>query len=264
MALTDKQRELRKGHFTGSEANILMAGDPYKVMDLYKMHIGDPTYIEPDFSEVWPVRLGEVTEALNLEFAALKYGPVTRQGEVVCGLGSLDWTAATLDGWLEKHKCPIEAKCVNGRSALDDVIARYQPQLHWQMMVTKAKECALSVIIGGNEPIVEFVPINRQYARELWQRATAFWLCVKSKTPPVELPAVPPPPMAVKEYDKSADVDWCGTADRWLQAYGAAQTAKEAEKYLKSLVPLDAKICYGHGIVIVRNRAGALSLREAK
>src|SRR5215469_6734426 len=168
MALTDKQRAQRRGKFTGTGARTLMEGDPYKINDLYLMHIEDPRYVEPDFTDNWPVRLGEVTEMLNLEWAAKKYGPVTRCGEVVVGGGSLDWTAATLDGWLSKRSCPIEAKCVNGRSLMDDIIARYQPQCHWQMMVTHAKECALSVIIGGAEPIVEFLPFDRKYAREIW------------------------------------------------------------------------------------------------
>ena len=264
MALTDKQRELRKGHFTGSEANILMNGDPYKINDLYLMHTGDPRYVEPDFTDVWPVRLGEATEALNLEFAAKKYGPVTRVGEVVVGPGSLDWTAATLDGWLTSRGCPIEAKCVNGRSVLDDVIARYQPQMHWQMMTTKAKECCLSVIIGGNEPIQEFVPLDRKYARELWARASAFWLCVKSRTPPVELPAVLPPPLAIREYDMTERDEWRMQAERWMQYEGAVTSARDAEKTLKAMVPADAKLCTGHGVVIVRNRAGALSLRREK
>jgi predicted phage-related endonuclease len=207
--------------------------------------------------------MGEITEPLNLEWAERKYGKISRRGEVVIGMGSLDWTCTTLDGWIDARPCPLECK-FTVRSSLDDIIARYQPQLHWQMMTTKSKECALSVIIGGNEPIVEFVPINRQYARELWQRATAFWLCVKSKTPPVELPAVPPPPLAVREYDMAASDEWKRQADRWQQAFGAAQIAKEADRALKALVPPDAKLCYGHGVAIVRNRAGALSLRQAQ
>jgi len=263
--LTPEQKNLRQNKFTGSQANILMGGDPYKINDLWLMHTNDPRYIEPDFSDNWPVQLGECTEQLNLEWASMKYGPVTRRGEVVVGAASLDWTAATLDGWLEQRNCPIEAKCVNGRSVLDDIISRYQPQLHWQMMVCKAKECALSVIIGGNEPIVEFIPLDRKYARELWARAAAFWLCVRSKTPPVELPAAPPPPvLATREYDMTDNGVWKDHAYRWLQAYGAAQTAKEAERIIKQNVPDDAKICIGHGIVVTRNRAGALSLREAK
>jgi len=265
MALTEKQKELRRGHFTGSECNILMAGDPYKVNDLWLMHTGDPRYVEADFSEVWPVQRGIATEELNLRWAAMRHGPISRKGEVVVGVGSLDWTAATLDGWLDQRKCPIEAKDVNGRSVLDEVISRYQPQLHWQMMVTKAKECAISVIIGGAEPVVEFVPYDRQYGRELWARAAAFWLCVRSRVPPVELPAAPTPPVnAIKEYDMANSAEWKAQAERWMQAYGAAQIAKEADKALKALVPADAKLCYGHGITIIRNRAGALSLREAK
>jgi predicted phage-related endonuclease len=264
MALTDKQRELRKGKFSGTDANAVMSGDLYRINDVYLKHTNDPRYVEPDFTENWPVRMGEITEPLNLEWAERKYGKVSRRGEVVVGMGSLDWTCTTLDGWIDARPCPLECKFTM-RSTVDEIIARYQPQMHWQMMTTKAKECALSVIIGGNEPIVEFVPLNRQYARELWQRATAFWLCVKSRTPPVELPAaVPPPPLAVKEYDMGDSDAWKTQAQRWLQAYGAAQTAKEAEKALKSLVPADAKICIGHGCIVVRNRAGALALREAR
>jgi predicted phage-related endonuclease len=261
MALTDKQRELRKGKFTGTDANAIMSGDPYKVMDVYLKHTNDPRYVEADFSEVWPVRMVEITEPLNLEWAERKYGKISRRGEVVVGMGSLDWTCTTLDGWIDARPCPLECKFTM-RSTMDEIVARYQPQCHWQMMTTKSKECALSVIIGGNEPIVEFVPINRQYARELWQRATAFWLCVKSKTPPVELPAVPPPPLAVREYDMADNEVWKSYAPRWLQAVGAVQTATEAAKQIKSVVPPDAKLCYGHGVTVVRNRAGAMSLRE--
>ena len=264
MALTKEQLALRKGKMTGSQANILMRGDPYEITDLWKMHIGDPSYVEVDFTDNWPVRLGELTETLNLEWASRKYGPVTRQGEVVVGVGSLAWTAATLDGWLHARSCPIEAKCVNGRNTIDDVIPRYLPQITWQMMVTKTTECALSVIVGGAEPVIEFVPLNRQYARALWMRAQAFWTCVKTKTPPVELPAaMEPPPIPTREYDMTSNETWQRNAQTWIQAYGAAQTAKECEKALKAIVPPDAKLASGHGVIIVRNRTGAMSLREA-
>ena len=262
-ALSKEARETRKGKFTASNANIIMGNDPYKIMDLYKEHIGDPTWIAPDFTENWAVQQGITLEELNLDWAELKYGPVVQRGKVVIGVGSLDWTAATLDGWLEARKCPIEAKCVNGRNSVDDVIPRYLPQITWQMMVTKTTECALSVIIGGAEPVIEFVPLNRQYSRALWMRAQAFWKCVQTKTPPVELPAaIEPPPIPTREYDMTGNETWQRNAQTWVQAYGAAQTAKECEKALKAIVPLDAKLASGHGVIIVRNRAGAMSLRK--
>jgi hypothetical protein len=136
--------------------------------------------------------------------------------------------------------------------------------MHWQMMTTKAKQCALSVIIGGNEPIIEFVSLNRQYARELWARASAFWLCVKSRTVPHELPAVPPPPPATKDYIMEGNEEWKAQAQRWVQAYGAAQIAKEADRAIKALVPPDAKTAAGHGIMVSRNRAGAMTVRELR
>jgi hypothetical protein len=55
---------------------------------------------------------------------------------------------------------------------------------------------------------------------------------------------------------------WRQQAERWMQYEGAVSSARDAEKALKAMVPLDAKLCYGCGVTILRNRAGALSLRR--
>jgi hypothetical protein len=260
--LTAEQHRLREGKLTASQVAALMSGDADKILNLWKLHIGDPSYVDPDLSEVWPVRLGETTETLNLEWYARKHGAISRVGEVVTG--NPDWMACTLDAWDTKRGCPVECKHVGGREPLETIIARYAPQTTWQMMVTKAEECALSVIMGANEPIVEYLPLDSAYAAELMKRSEQFMACVESLTPPVFLPAVTAPVVAAKIYPMDGNAEWKALAERWVQSYGAAQIAKEVETKLKALVPADAAKATGCGITITRNRAGSLALREDK
>ena len=262
MALTAEQHRLRQDKLTASQVAALMTGDAEKILNLWKLHVGDPSYVEPDLSGVWPVRLGEATEALNLEWYSRKYGAISRVGEVVTG--NPDWMACTLDAWDTQRGCPVEGKHVGGREPLEIITARYAPQTTWQMMVTKAKECALSVIMGANEPIVEYLPFDAAYGAELMKRAEQFMACVESLTPPVSLPAVAAPVVAAKIYDMQGNNVWGNYAAAWLGSKEAAQKNKDAEKELKLLVPADGAKAMGHGVTISRNRAGSLALREDK
>src|SRR5262249_19570958 len=149
-----------------------------------------------DLSDVWPVRLGNISEKLNLEWYERKvydYGSVvTRMGHVVVH-PEQEYFAATLDGWDTILRCPIECKHCGGREPLEVIIDRYQPQMQWQMYVTGAQQCALSVILGANEPVVEYIDRDEEYIKEMVTRAAAFLLCVKTQTPPVALDPVPAP-----------------------------------------------------------------------
>jgi hypothetical protein len=259
--LTPEQLKAREGKITGSQMNIIMSGNQDRILNLWRELVGDPRYEPEDLSKVWPIRLGEATEALNLAWYELKYNhTLIRKGMVVVD----GWKAVTLDAWDAKDDIPVEAKCVNSRVSMDDVIARYAPQTHWQMIVTGAKKCALSVIIGGAEPIVEIIPYNADYADSLVARARVFLDHVENLIPPCEIPKIEPPPLPVKEYDMSHSLEWESAASGWVQSYGAAQIAKEQEQKLKSLVPEDARKCWGHGVIVTRNRAGSMSLRELR
>lgn len=237
-----------------------MTGDAEKIINLWREMVGDPNYIEEDLSDVWPVQLGNATEALQIEWYARKRGLVSRIGEVV--IGSLPWMAATLDAWDLTRDCPIECKHVGGFEPSEVIVARYAPQTTWQMLVTGAKECALSVIMGAKEPTVDYLPLDKRYADELMKRAEQFMACVRSLTPPVPLPAVASPVIPRKIYPMDGNADWKAQADRWIQSHGAAEIAKEAEKALKAMVPADAVKCAGNGVTISLDRAGRLSLRK--
>jgi hypothetical protein len=216
-----------------------------------------------DLSHIWPVRLGEATEQLNLDWYEMKNGvTLTRRGEVVVH-PTFPWAAVTLDGWDGALNCPIEVKHTGGREPLEVIIERYWPQMGWQMFVTNSTQCGLSVIMGASEPIVEYVERDNEYIGEMVARGRQFMGFVERREPPVVLPAVPAPIDATKIYDMTGNNTWSSSAADWLENIDAAGICKDAEKILKSIVPEDAKKCHGHQIQITRDRAGRLSLRKA-
>lgn len=261
MSLSVEQLKARKGKLTASRVSVLMKGDAEGIMNLWREMTGDPTFELEDLSHVWPVQLGSATEELNLNWFEMKNSPVSRRGDVVVH-AKYPWAAATLDGWIDDLKCPIEAKHVGGREPLEIIVERYQPQMQWQMEVTGATECALSVIMGASEPIVEFIPLDEEYVAEMVNRGKQFMNCVAQRKPPVVLPAVAAPIDASKVYDMEGNNAWADSALTWLDTKEEADECKDAEKILKSLVPEDAKKCHGHYIQITRDRAGRLSLRK--
>jgi hypothetical protein len=259
--LTKTQIEARDGKLTASRVACLMTGDESEILSLWREMIGDPAFVPEDLSGVWPVQLGSHTESLNLDWFERKNGVLLkRRGEVV--MHKNGWAACTLDGWFEQRSCPVECKHVGGREPLETIIARYMPQMHWQMIVTGAKECALSVIMGANEPVVEYVPFDKDYAAELWSRAGRFMECVRSLTAPVSVAPVAAPVKAEKSYDFSTNNHWCSEAVTFIGNRTAAKDFAAAEKALKSLVPSDAIRVTGGGIECRRDRANRLSIKE--
>ena len=138
--------------------------------------------------------------------------------------------------------------------------------MQWQMFVTYAQQCALSVIMGASEPVVEYIERDNDYIAEMFKRAKRFMVCVHARLPPVTLPAVPPPLPhdQMIEVDMSADATWNKAAGVWLQTWQAKKSAEEAEKMIKHLVAANVRKAWGAGIRCTRDKAGRLSLREDK
>src|SRR5215831_17802243 len=262
MALTPVQLAAREGRMTASRVACLMTGDAVALLNLWRELVGDPKFVPDDLSNNWAVRLGEVTESLQLDWWERKRNPVSRRGFVV--EHDNGWAACTLDGWSDVDCCPIECKHVGGFEKLETIISRYQPQMHWQMFVTGAAQCALSVIAGAAEPVVEFIPLDVAYSHELVQRAENFMDCVWALRPPVAVAPVAPPVKAERIYDFARNNQWCAEAATWVLHHKNAKDFVAAEKALKALVPADAARVVGGGIECKRNRAGSLSLKECE
>lgn len=261
--LTAEQLEKRRGKLTGSRVACLMTGDMEGQQRLWQAMIDPENYVEDDLSDVWAVQLGIASEPLHLRWFGRKHGEVTRCGEFVDG--PQDWMGATLDGWSTQHQCPIEVKHCGGREPFDTVLERYQPQLHWQMLCANTERAALSVIMGADEPRVEFIDRDIWYASLLMERAEHFMReHVWAFKPPVPLAPVAAPVLPSKVYDMAGSNLWCSAAGDWLKTCDAAKIAREAERELKGLVPEDATLCHGHGVRIARAKNGNLSLRKDK
>lgn len=258
MSLTAEQIAARAGKLTASRVAVLMKGDREGILRLYREMIGEEQ--EENLDDVWAVQLGSATEKLNLDWYERKNGPLSRRGEVVTH-PNYSWAAATIDGYDTTLKCCVECKHVGGREPLEVIIDRYQPQMQWQMACTGAKQCALSVIMGANEPIVEYIERNDAYISIMIERGEYFMMCVDLRKPPVTLDPVAPPIEPTKVINMTGNAIWAKAAGNWIQSHGAAATCKEAEKVLKSIMPAEAVRAFGNGVRISRDRAGRLSLR---
>lgn len=259
--LTAEQLRQRDGKLTASRVAVLMNGDEQGILDLWRYMVGDPSYEEPDLSNVWAVRLGQWTEPLALDWYARRTGrKLTRRGDVVISRLA-NWAAATLDAWDDELGCPVECKHVGGYEGREKVIERYQPQCHWQMLCTNARQVMLSIIEGAKEPVIEPIEFDANYADELWHRAEVFMQCVRDLTPPIALAAVTAPEKAAKVYSMQGNNSWAIEAGTWLEKRVAAKAFQRAEADLKEMVPSDAARCHGHGIEVKRDRAGRLSIK---
>jgi hypothetical protein len=243
-----------------------MVGDAEKIMDLWREMTGDPTYQPEDLSGVWPVRMGEATEALNLEWYGRKTGrTVTRMGEVVVAREA-PWAAATLDGFDPVMSAVIECKCVGGFEPRERIVERYQPQCHWAMICTGTRKTFLSIIEAGREPVIEEIAFDGAYAMELWRRAEMFMKCVADLIPPAvfEPVATPVPPERWRTVSMDGNNAWASNASDWLEHRGAAKQFDIAAKELRALVEADVGKATGHGVTCKRDRAGRLSISATR
>ena len=263
MALTKEQLAAREGRLTASGVGVLVGADTAKIYDLWRQLTGDPKWVAPDLSQVWPVRLGEATEQLHIDWLAGKHGEVSRRGEVVFH-PSLDWAACTLDGWLVQRGCPVEVKHVGGFESRETIVQRYYPQMTWQMLCCETGECMFSVIEGAREPIQEIINFNEDYAVELLERAHAFMRHVWNLSEPVELPPVGAMAvLAIKEYDYRTHNLFCDLAGQYLETKGQASIHERAKKRIKEIIPADAQKVFGGGIEVSRDRSGRLNIKGA-
>lgn len=260
--LSPSQQKARAGKLTASRISVLMTGNAEGIHRLWRqMALDEP---EPDLNHIWAIRLGEATENLNLCWAERKLGEQIIDRGVFVQHPSFEWAGSTIDGMLRETERLIEAKHVGGREPLETIIDRYQPQLQWQMECAgwKPNECALSVIFGANEPVIEWIQRDDEYAAEMVRRGQQFMQHVRNRSPPVEMPPVPPPVVPVKRYDMAGNNAWSANAATWITTRQAAKDNAAADKELKALVPADAKECSGYGLTAKRDRAGRISLRS--
>lgn len=259
MKLSDEEQARRDGRMTASRVAPLMTGNQEQILMLYRVMIKEIP--EEDLSKNFQVQLGILTEDLNLDwYEMVQQRGIRRRDFVVAPARS--WAAATLDGWDTELRCPIECKHVGGHEPLEIIINRYQPQMQWQIYCTGADQCALSTIMGTRDPVVDFVPRADAYIETMIERADYFMQCVALRRPPVELTEVPPPIDPTAIVNMTGSNSWAMAADQWITNKKAAQDFEDAKTVIKSLIVPEAKLVYGHGIRVTRDRALRLHIKK--
>lgn len=266
LGLTKDQIAFRKNAIGGSDANKIMSGDSDKILRLWQEKRGE---VEPeDLSGVLPVQMGSFTEPLNAFWFEKQTGlTVVCRGEERLSF-EYPWMSATLDGMTFDGGNVLtvwEAKHVSAFAKEAEIVARYMPQLHHNMIVTGADKAVLSVFYGTLKWVAHWVDFDPIYAESLLAAEEDFWDCVKAGRQPVAGPVVAAPvaPDKMRVVDMAGKNSWASFAADWLANKAGAAKFEKSVKELKELIEPDVREASGHGIVAVRNAAGSISIKKA-
>ena len=257
--LTEEQKLFRMGGLGGSDANIIMGGDDEKLLNLWLEKRGDREH--EDLSDVLIVQMGNWTEPYNRAWFEKKTGrKVTDAGDQrIC----LDYPfmLCTLDGMTDNGKTLWEAKHVMGFTKANEVVAKYAPQLHHNMIVTGTKMSTLSVFFGNHAWESFDVPYDDAFGQELIEAEKNFWDCVQNGVEPVVVSGKYAGPIE-RKVDFEGNNMWANFASEFIFNMDAAGRYDKAKDGLKKLVPADAVEAKGHGIIATRAKNGALTIKK--
>ena len=261
--LTPEQLEFRRKFIGGSDANIIMSGNPEMITKLWREKRGES---EPeDLSDVMPVAIGSATEAVNVEFFERRTGrKVTCRGAERLSL-YCKWGACTLDGLTDNEETVFEAKTVSAFSNSEEILKRYYPQLTHNMLVCGLQKAVLSVIYGNGHKFEKYeVKLDPVYADELFAAEEVFWEAVQFGDPPV--PFDPPAPQVdIKRIvDMTGNNEWASAASDWLENFEASKKFDKARSEIKALLEPDAAVTFGHNVVAKRSKTGVVTIRRIK
>jgi hypothetical protein len=261
LGLSPEEVASRRAGIGGSDASIIVSGDPERVHALWEVKRG----LRPaeDLSDVLPVMLGCWTEPFNRQW----FEKIT--GQSVDHIGSTlicqrhSWRRCTLDGLVRESGAVFEAKHTNAFGKPEDVLERYMPQLQHNMAVAQCDKAVLSVLFGNHKFEIIEVGADWLYQVELLEAEQAFWKSViNGSAPSAPSPPPTPKPIGVREVCLQGSNTWAAAAADWLTQREAAQSHARACATLKSLVEDDVARAFGHGIEAKRSKSGAISIRE--
>ena len=269
LGLSAEQLALRKDAIGGSDANIIMGGDEKKLLRLWREKRGEAG--PEDLSDILAVQMGSFTEPFNAAWFEKNTGyRVIGSGKLVKH-PTIQHMRATLDGEVvndfgmdsEMELGIFEAKHCGTRSTDAEIFARYVPQLTHNCLCAGFERAFLSAFKGNGDWVMFEYELDLAYAQRLTEAEAAFWDCVRTGTPPCPVEPEPTPkPVGVVEYDMATSNAWTSFAGEYLETKLAADRHAAAKDELKALVPVDASKCFGHGIIIKRDKRGALRFTE--
>lgn len=258
MALTKEQKEFRNKLVGGSDTNVIMSGDADRILKLWRVKRGEEQ--DDDLSDVLPVQMGTFTEPFNGEWFTKQTGrKITNQGEQRRS-EEYSFMGCTLDGITDDGETIWEAKHVSAFAKDEEVLDKYLPQLHHNMIVCGLEKAVLSVFFGNHKWEKFEVHRDAIYSAILIGAVEKFWGCVESGEPPVAV-KVSAPVDAVRRVDMTGNNEWASYARQFSDNAKYHKLYEDAAKALKGLVEADVSEAYGYGINIKRDKRGALRIK---
>lgn len=258
MALTDEQKAFRSKCIGGSDANVIMSGDSDKILKLWRVKRGEDQ--DDNLDDILPVQMGSFTEPLNERWFTKNTGRVitNQQEQRLCK--EYPFMGSTLDGLTDDGQTVLEMKHVSAFAKDDEVLDKYMPQLHHNMIVCDVEKAVLSVFFGNHK--WEKFEVNKDpiYAAILVGAVEKFWNCVKSGEPPVSI-SVSSPVAVVRRVDMSGNNQWASLSIQLKENTKQHKLYEDAAKGLKGLVGDDVMEAFGYGISVKRDKRGALRLK---
>ena len=257
--LTEEQKLFRKLGIGGSDANIIMGGDDLKIINLWREKRGEKE--SDDLSDVLMVQMGVWTEPFNrIWFQRKTNRIVTNDGEQKICL-DYPFMLCTLDGLTDGGKTVWEAKHVNAFTKANEVVAKYAPQLHHNMIVTGTKMATLSVFFGNHAWDSFDVPFDEEYGQELIEAEKNFWECVQNGIEPVIVAGKYSGPVD-RTVNYEGNNHWAALAGDFIFNMDAAGRFDRAKDGLKKMIEPDVVEARGHGIIAKRSSSGAITIKK--
>lgn len=192
--LNPEARAQRRESIGGSDANVIMGGDPGAILHLWRVKRGE---VEAErLDDVLPVMLGQWTEDFSRQWFERQTGLAVTDSGRICRHAEHPWMTCTLDGIVRQadgRESVFEAKHCSARATASELIARYTPQLTHNMLVSGADDAVLSVIYGNNRWEAYMVELDLFYAAELMEAESRFRECVLTGRKPVAQRISPSP-----------------------------------------------------------------------
>jgi putative phage-type endonuclease len=229
MAITEKQRELRKKHLGGSDMPAILGMDPWKnVHDVWLDKTGRLADLEPTA----PMKLGTFLEGGILQLAEEVVGKILpNQYRSAEGLP----IGSNLDGIVIDEQNPIEVKTAGiargfapkeewGDENTDQVPAYCLIQCQTQLLCTKADLCHVAALLGGRGFKMYQIMPSKEIMDVIVDQAQRFWnnYIVKDTPPPNISPSFNVVKRMIRQPGKVIDME--------PEVVEAWQQCKELEK----------------------------------
>lgn len=282
---TPEETEKRRQYINASEVYDIMVGDWF---ELWQEKVGNTTR---DLSDIFQVQLGTYTETFNLYWTLRTHpeffdddtrewaeGLILHEHDQISYISNIDNIPfrATPDcmGVVDGRKAVMDFKHTHsgsyttGETEENRVIERYKWQIHLQMLCAGCDRGIIVPIYGNRygPPIV--LHRNEEMTSLMLEKCKKFWEHVKLRVEPEDPEAVSTPKITHNNMrvidetelkDMNIHKEFVELSTEFTKYFGADKKMKEIKTSFKEIIPDDVKEITAYGLLIKRNRKGAVS-----